>query len=104
MQDSPHNVPVALRDAVNAQLDKHEREGHLASVSEHTEWISNMMIVRQPEKDLQRICIEPESLNQALRRSHYIMPTLEDVLYKLAMARIFTLVNARDAVMPAWAA
>ncbi|KAJ8333896.1 hypothetical protein SKAU_G00412150 [Synaphobranchus kaupii] len=56
-----------------------------------------MVIVRQPEK--LRICIEPKSLNQALRRSHYIMPTLDDVLYKLPKARIFTLVDARDAFL-----
>lgn len=64
VQASPRNVPVALRDAVKAQLDKYEREGHLTSVTEPTEWISNMVIVRQPEK--LRICIDPKSLNQAL--------------------------------------
>ena len=56
VQASPRNVPVALRDAVKAQLDKYERDGHLTSVSEPTEWISNMVIVRQPEK--LRICID----------------------------------------------
>ena len=96
VQASPRNVPVALRDAVKAQLDKHERDGHLASVSEPTEWISNMVIVRQPEK--LRICIDPKSLNLALKRSHYIMPTLEDVFYKLPKARVFTL-HARDAFL-----
>lgn len=88
---------MALRDAVKAQLDKHETDGHLASVSEPTEWISNMVIVRQPEK--LRICIDPKSLNLALKRSHYIMPTLEDVLYKLPKARVFTLVDTRDAFL-----
>lgn len=97
VQACPRNVPVALRDAVKAQLDKHEKDGHLAPVSEPTEWISNMVIVRQPEK--LRICIDPKSLNQALRRSHYIMPTLDDVLHKLPKARIFTLVDARDAFL-----
>lgn len=97
VQSSPRYVPVALRDAVKAQLDKHETDGHLASVSEPTEWISNMVIVRQPEK--LRICIDPKSLNLAMKRSHYIMPTLEDVLYKLPKARVFTLVDARNAFL-----
>lgn len=66
-------------------------------MSEPTEWISNMVIVRQPEK--LRICIDPKSLNLALKRSHYIMPTLEDVLYKLPKARVFTLVDARNAFL-----
>lgn len=97
VQASPRNVPVALRDAIKSQIDKYEKDGHLISVSEPTEWISNMVIVRQPNK--LRICIDPKSLNKALRRSHYIMPTLEDVLYKLPRARIFTLVDARDAFL-----
>lgn len=97
VQASPRNVPVTLRDAVKAQLDKYERDGHLTSVSEPTEWISNMVIVKQPEK--LRICIDPKSLNRAIERSRYIMPTLEDVLYKLPGARIFTLVDARDAFL-----
>ncbi|KAK7933832.1 hypothetical protein WMY93_004728 [Mugilogobius chulae] len=97
VQASPRNVPVALRSAVKAQLDKHERDGHITPVSEPTDWISNMVIVRQPEK--LRICIDPKSLNQALRRSHYQMPTLDDVLYKLPKARVFTLVDARDAFL-----
>uniref|UniRef100_A0AAV2KDB0 ribonuclease H n=1 Tax=Knipowitschia caucasica TaxID=637954 RepID=A0AAV2KDB0_KNICA len=96
-QAAPRNVPVALRNAVKAQLDKHERDGHITPVSEPTEWISNMVIVRQPEK--LRICIDPKSLNTALKRSHYHMPTLEDVLYKLPKARLFTLVDARDAFL-----
>lgn len=57
----------------------------------------DQVIVKQPEK--LRICIDPKSLNRALKRSHYIMPTLEDVLQKLPRARIFTLVDARDAFL-----
>lgn len=38
----------------------------------------------------------PSPLIKALKRSHYQMPTLDDVLYKLPKARVFTLVDARD--------
>lgn len=46
-----------------------------------------------------RICIDPKHLNQALQRSHYHMPTLEDILFKLPKARLFTLVDVRDAFL-----
>ena len=42
------------------------------------------------EKDTQkiRLCIDPKPLNRALKRSIYPLPTLEDVLPKLAKAKV----------------
>lgn len=97
VQCAPRNVPVALKAAVKAQLDQYERDGHLVTVTQPTDWISNLVIVKRPGK--LRLCIDPKPLNRALKRSHYLMPTLEDVLYKLPTARIFTLVDARDAFL-----
>ncbi len=97
VQCAPRNVPVALKAAVKAQLDQYERDGHLVTVTQPTDWISNLVIVKKPEK--LRLCIDPRPLNRALKRSHYLMPTLDDVLYKLPKARIFTLVDARDAFL-----
>lgn len=48
-----------------------------------------MVIVTKPEKI--RLCMDPKPLNQALKISHYLMPILEDVLYKPSKARVFML-------------
>lgn len=88
VQCAPRNVPIAIKPQV---------KGHLTSVSEPTDWISNMVVIRKPEKI--RICIDPKFLNMALKRSHYLMPTLDDILHKLPKARVFTLVDARDAFL-----
>lgn len=97
VQCAPRNVPVALKARVKEELDRHVKVGNIAPVTEPTAWISNMVTVAKPEKI--RICIDPKPLNQALLRSHYHMPTLEDVLYKLPKARLFTLADARDAFL-----
>lgn len=97
VQCAPRNVPVAMKDSVKAQLDRYEAEGHITTVSDPTDWISNMVIVKRPEK--LRICLQPHHLNRALKRSYYIMPKLEDVLHKLPKAKVFTLVDARDAFL-----
>ncbi|XP_061765807.1 uncharacterized protein LOC133558441 [Nerophis ophidion] len=81
VQCVPRNVPVALKAAVKAQLDQYEKDGHLTTVTQPTDWISNLVIVKKTEK--LRLCIDPKPLNRALKRSHYLMPTLDDVLYKL---------------------
>lgn len=97
VQCAPHNVPVALKARVKEQLDKYMRDGHITTITEPTPWISNMVVIAKPDKV--RICIDPKHLNQALQRSHYHMPTLEDILYKLPKARLFTLVDVRDAFL-----
>ncbi len=97
VQCAPWNVPVALKARVKEQLDKYIRDGHITSVTEPTPWISNMVVIAKPDK--LRICIDPKHLNQALQRSHYHMPTLEDILYKLPKARLFTLADVRDAFL-----
>ena len=71
VQCAPHNVPIALKVAVKAQLDKYEADGHMTSVTEPTDWISNMVIVKKPEK--LRVCIDPKHRNQALKHSYYII-------------------------------
>ncbi len=44
VQCAPRNVPVALKAAVKAQLDQYEKDGHLITVTQHTDWISNLVI------------------------------------------------------------
>jgi hypothetical protein len=104
VQCAPRNVPIAMNVAMKAQLDKYEADGHMISVTEPSDWISNMVVVKKAEglhrpKASEPSTVDPKHLNQALKQSHYIMPTLENVLYKLSKARIFTLVNARDAFL-----
>ena len=43
-----------------------------------------------------RICLDPKLLNKALRRSHYQMPTLEEVLSQLSKAKVFTVADAKN--------
>lgn len=84
VQCAPRNVPVALKAAVKAQLDQYEKDGHLTTGTQPADWISNLVILKKPDK--LRLYINPMPLNCALKRSHYLMSTLDDVLYKLPKA------------------
>ena len=53
-----------------------------------------MLTVKKPGK--LRICIDPRDLNKAIKRSHYIMPTLEDILPNLANAKVFSVLDAKE--------
>ncbi len=47
VQCAPRNVPVAMKEVVKAQLDAYQAEGHITDVTEPTDWISNMVIVKK---------------------------------------------------------
>ena len=43
------------------------------------DWVSNMVVVRKKNNDL-RICIDLIHLNRQIKRPHYMLPTLEQIL------------------------
>ena len=63
-------------------------------VIEPTDWISSQVVVRKGNK--LRLCIDPRDLNKALKRSHYPMPTIEEVLPELSKAKIFSVADAKN--------
>ena len=69
-------------------------EGILTPVNEPTDLVSSMVIVVKPNK--LRICIDPKDLNRAIKRSHYPMPTIEEVATKLSKAKVFTVLDAKS--------
>lgn len=94
VQHLPRRVAVALKQEVNDKIDDLVNKGVLAKVTEPTEWISSMVVVRKPNKI--RICLDPKNLNTALRRSHYQIPTIEEILPRLGKAKVFSTLDAKD--------
>ena len=70
------------------------QEEILTPVSESTDWVSSMVTVVKPNK--LRICIDPKDLNRAIKRSHYPLPTIEEVATKLSKAKVFSVLDAKS--------
>jgi len=49
-----------------------------------------------PKGDGLRICIDPKDLNKAIKRPHYAMPTIDDIIPELAGAKVFTVLDAKN--------
>ena len=94
-QNPPRNVPYAKRDAVRAELQRMCELKVITPVKEPTEWINSMAIAYKADGSL-RICIDPADLNRAIRREHYPMQTLEDVVSRMPEAKVFTKVDAKS--------
>ena len=55
-------------------------------------WVNNMVTVIKPEKI--RVCIDPRDLNRAIKRVHYPMKTIEEVVAGMPEAKVFSVLDA----------
>ena len=90
----PRRVLIAVRPKIKEKLDELVQRKVITSVTEPTEWVSSMLAAIKPNKI--RICLDPRDLNEAIRREHYQMPTIEEVATRLNRAKLFTVVDAKD--------
>eukprot|EP00112_Aurelia_sp_Birch-Aquarium-sp1_P004533 Seg1514.5 transcript_id=Seg1514.5/GoldUCD/mRNA.D3Y31 product="putative protein K02A2.6" pseudo=true protein_id=Seg1514.5/GoldUCD/D3Y31 len=60
-----------------------------------TDWVSNFVVAEKPNGKL-RVCIDPQHLNQALKRSHYPLPIIEDILPDLDDVKVFSKVDLKE--------
>ena len=88
-------VPIALRKPLKEELIKLESKGIIQKVETPTDWISSLVVVKKPSGKL-RLCIDPKPLNKALKRNHYPLPIIEDLLPELRNAKVFSLCDVKD--------
>jgi len=90
-----HRVPLASlskREKEKAAIDKYVAEGILEKVNEPTTWCSNILCRESTNKF--RVCIDPsQTINKAIERPIYQMPTLNEHLHKLNNAKCFSLIQ-----------
>ena len=69
-----------------------EKEGHLAKVTQPTDWVNSKGVAQKGEKI--RICIDPSDLNKAIKREHYPSKTVEEITTKIPGAKVFSVLDA----------
>ena len=89
-------LPIGVRDKVAIELQTMEAQGIITPVTEPSAWVSALLVVAKPDGKI-RICIDPKPLNKALKRAHFCMPTIDDVLSKLSNAKVFTTCDVANA-------
>lgn len=89
-------IPVPIKEKVAAELNRLKENGIIAPVTGPTDWLSALLIVQKANGDI-RVCVDPKPLNKALKRDHFPMPILDDILPKLTKAKIFSTVDVANA-------
>ena len=86
----PRRQPAALLPKIASKLKEMEKEGHLAKVTQPTDWVNSMVVSSRGDKI--RICLDPGDLNKAVKREHYPIPTVEEI----PDAKVFTVLDAKS--------
>ena len=85
----PRTLPESLKDSVLHELNRHISEETLCKVERPTDWVNQMSVVKKKSGAI-RICVDPRPLNLVLKREHFMLPVLDDVLPKLSGAKVFS--------------
>ena len=87
--------PNPVKEKVRHEIERLEGLGVVEKVTQPTDWISSLVVTMKPNGQV-RLCIDPKPLNKAIKRNHYPMRTLDDVLEELAGAEFFTHLDAKN--------
>ena len=64
------------------------RLGILELLSELTDWVNTLIIIVKKPRGKLRIWLDLKHLNQAIRRQHHKLPTVEKLFSKMHNAKI----------------
>ena len=92
----PRRIAVLLDKDVSQELDNLVKQDIITPVDEPSEWVSRMAVTTRKSREI-RICIDPGPFNAPLKRSHYQLPTMDEVLPRLANARIICKLDLEQA-------
>ena len=95
VQLPPRRVPLAVKDKLQSKLERLSNMEIITKVDDPTDWISSQVVTTKRNGKV-RLCIDPRPLNNALKRNHYPLPTIEDVVPLLSNAKLFTFLDARN--------
>ena len=95
VQVRPRKIDLSTKEEVKTKLDTLTKQYITEHVESPTPWISHLQPVRKSNGTV-RLCLDPQNLNQALKRNHYHMPDIDDVLPQLAEGKMFSLRDTKD--------
>ncbi|XP_062702035.1 uncharacterized protein K02A2.6-like isoform X1 [Aedes albopictus] len=87
--------PIALLGRIEDKLSTLLKSDIIEPVSEASEWVSPLVTIVKDNGDL-RLCVDMRRANQAIRREHHMMPTIEDFLPRLKTAKFFSRLDIKE--------
>lgn len=93
--DGQRKIPFAMKDNLKIELERMEKLGIIERVTEPTEWVNSIVIVKKSNGKL-RICLDPRYLNKFIVTSSSSIPTFEQIVSNLTGAKYFSVLDCNS--------
>ena len=94
VQNTRRHVPIPIRSKLKDKISELEQLKIIEKVTTPTPWINSIVVINKPNK--LRICLDPMHLNLGIKRNHHPIPTIDEIAPRLANAKVFSVVDAKD--------
>lgn len=91
----PRRISLGIRSRLKTLLEEMENKQIITKVNEPLQWVRNLVIIEKPNGTL-RLCLDPQHLNKAIEKEHYLIPTLKDIAVQLKGKQIYTVLDLKD--------
>ena len=75
--DAPRKCPIHIKDELKLEIDNLVTQGVIRKMHEHTDWCSSLAFNTNKDGSM-RICLDPQHLNNSLKRCPHKIPTVEE--------------------------
>ena len=89
----PREYKIKADSSVETELNRMERLNVIEKLTHPTGWVSNIVLVEKSNGKL-RLCLDQRNLNKAIKREHFQLPTVDDIMAKMPGAEIFSKLDA----------
>ena len=83
-------IPFSVRLKLEAELEKLEADNIIERVEKPTSWLSPVVITLKRSSNEIRLNVDMRKANEAIPRTHTVMPTLDDIVNELNGATVFS--------------
>ena len=92
--DASRKWPIHIKDELKREIDNLVTQGVIRKVDEHTDWRSSLAFTTKKDGSM-RICLDPQRLNNSLKKCLHIIPTVEELNPQFVKAKVFSKLDAK---------
>ena len=85
----PRRLPFLMKKQIEAEIQKLLDQDFIEPLNSSPEWVSPLVCVPKKNGDV-RLCVDMRKANTAIIRNYYPIPTLDEILYEVNGAKIFS--------------